>query len=85
MLGGLYGSAHAGSQGDDSCFICAIELEAEKMGIGEYEYVPDSKPIWSAVLKSAPKVARISDGQFTISPLNRVVMEKIYDSKNLQA
>jgi len=85
VLGGLYGSAHAGYPEDDSCFICAVELEAESMGIGGYSYVPDSKPIWSAVLKSAPKVARISDGQFTISPLNRVVMEKIYDSKNVQA
>lgn len=85
VLGGLYGSAHAGYPEDDSCFICAVELEAESMGIGGYNYVPDSKPIWSAVLKSAPKVARISDGQFTISPLNRVVMEKIYDSKNVQA
>ena len=85
VLGGLYGSAHAGFPEDDTCFICAIEMEAEEMGIGKYDYVPDSKPIWSAVLKSAPKVARINDGQFTISPLNRVVMEKIYDSKNLQA
>lgn len=85
VLGGLYGSAYAGYPGDTSCFICAIELEAERLSIGEAEYVPDAKPIWSAVLKSAPKVARISDWQFTISPLNRVVMEKIYDSKNLQA
>ena len=85
VLGGLYGSAHAGIPDDDSCFICAVELEAERMDIGMHSYVPESKPIWSAVLKSAPKVARISDGQFTISPLNRVVMEKIYDSKNVQA
>lgn len=85
VLGGLYGSAHAGYPEDDSCFICAIEMEAEKMGIGSFDYEPDSKPIWSAVLKSAPKVARINEGKFTIGPLNRVVMEKIYDSKNLQA
>ncbi len=85
VLGGLYGSAHAGYPEDDSCFICAIEMEAEKMGIGSFNYEPDSKPIWSAVLKSAPKVARINEGKFTIGPLNRVVMEKIYDSKNLQA
>ncbi len=85
VLGGLYGSAHAGYPEDDSCFICAIEMEAEKMGIGSFNYEPDSKPIWSAVLKSAPKVARSNEGKCTIGPLNRVVMEKIYDSKNLQA
>ena len=85
VLGGLYGSAYAGFPDNDECFICAVEMEAEKMFIGEHSYIPDSKPIWSAVLKSAPKVARINEGEFTISPLNRVVMEKIYDSKNVQA
>ena len=85
VLGGLYGSACAGCGGDESAFICAIELEAESMQIADYKYVPETKPKWSAMLKSAPKVARISDEEFTISPLNRVVMEKIYDSKIVQA
>lgn len=85
VLGGLYGKAHAGAAGDESAFICSIEMEAEELMIGENRYVPESKPIWSAVLKSSPKVARICEGEITISPLNRVVMEKIYDSKKLQA
>ena len=85
VLGGLYGKAHAGVAGDESAFICSIEMEAEELMIGENRYVPESKPIWSAVLKSSPKVARISEGEITISPLNRVVMEKIYDFKKLQA
>ncbi len=84
VLGGLYGKAHAGSYGDASSFICAIEMEAEGLMIGEAEYVPDSTPVWSAVLKSSPKVARIVNDEITIGPLNRVVMEKIYESKKLQ-
>ncbi|MCR4792505.1 MAG: hypothetical protein K5871_07125 [Lachnospiraceae bacterium] len=85
ILGGLYGKAHAGASGDESAFVCAIELEAQELIIGEKKYEPETKPVWSAVLKSSPKVARISDGEITISPLNRVVMEKIYESKKLQA
>ena len=84
VLGGLYGKAHAGSYGDASSFICAIEMEAEGLMIGEAEYVPESAPVWSAVLKSSPKVARIVNDEITIGPLNRVVMEKIYESKKLQ-
>ncbi|MBP3755380.1 MAG: hypothetical protein J6I66_11030 [Lachnospiraceae bacterium] len=83
VLGGLYGSAYAGSSGDESTFVCAIEMEPESLFIGDKKYIPDSKPIWSAMLKPAPKVARVSDGELTIGPLNRVVMEKIYESKKL--
>lgn len=84
VLGGLYGSAYAGSSGDETAFVCAIEMEPESLIIGEHKYAPDSKPIWSAMLKPAPKVARICEGELTIGPLNRVVMEKIYESKKLQ-
>ncbi|MBP5555974.1 MAG: hypothetical protein J6X94_14030 [Lachnospiraceae bacterium] len=83
VLGGLYGSAYAGSNGDESAFVCAIEMEPENLIIGDKEYIPESKPIWSAKLKAAPKVARVADGELTIGPLNRVVMEKIYESKKL--
>ncbi|MBO7356346.1 MAG: hypothetical protein J6U50_06915 [Lachnospiraceae bacterium] len=85
VLGGLYGKAYAGSYGDASAFICAIEMEAEELMIGEFTYVPESKPVWSAVLKSSPKVARVVNDEITIGPLGRVVMEKIYESKKLQA
>ncbi len=84
VLGGLYGTAHAGSAGDASSFICAIEMEPLELRIADLKYEPDSKPIWSAVLKSAPKVARIVEKEITIGPLNRVVMEKIYELKKLQ-
>jgi len=83
VLGGLYGSAYAGSAGDETSFVCAIEMEPESLIIGDKKYTPDSKPIWSAMLKPAPKVARVCDGELTIGPLNRVVMEKIYESKKL--
>ncbi len=83
VLGGLYGSAYAGSAGDESAFVCAIEMEPESLLIGDKKYAPDTKPIWSAMLKPAPKVARVCDGELTIGPLNRVVMEKIYESKKL--
>lgn len=85
VLGGLYGSAHAGAGDDESAFICAIELAAECLSIGDKVLIPDSKPKWSAVLKSAPKIVRLNEGEITISPLNRVVMEKIYESKKIQA
>ena len=83
VLGGLYGSAYAGSSGDETSFVCAIEMEPESLFIADKEYTPDSKPKWSAMLKPAPKVARVTDGELTIGPLNRVVMEKIYESKKL--
>ena len=83
VLGGLYGSAYAGSAGDETSFVCAIEMEPECLIIGDKKYVPENKPIWSAMLKPAPKVARICDGELTIGPLNRVIMEKIYESKKL--
>lgn len=85
VLGGLYGKASAGSYGEDSAFICAIEMEAEGLAIGEFGYAPETEPVWSAVLKSSPKVARVVNGEITIGPLSRVVMEKIYESKKLQA
>lgn len=38
VLGRLYGDAYAGAAGDDRCQITALEMEPEKLRIGDFKY-----------------------------------------------
>ena len=38
ILGGLYGEAYAGESGREDCYIVALEMEPERLKIGDFKY-----------------------------------------------
>ena len=70
VLGGLYGQAYAGGNGEDGHFVVALEMSPEKLKIGDFKYKTSEKQSkWSIKPKVQPKIAYVKDG--------RVVMEAI--------
>ncbi|MFO7917377.1 MAG: septum site-determining protein MinC [Anaerolineae bacterium] len=67
VWGGLYGIAHAGSMGDTSAIICALEMFPLQLRIADYiarpeENPPDKNPY--------PEIARARDGRIVVERWN---------------
>ncbi len=70
VLGGLYGQAYAGGNGEEGHFVVALEMSPEKLKIGDFKYKTSEKQSkWSIKPKIQPKIAYVKDG--------RVIMEAI--------
>lgn len=69
ILGGLYGEAYAGGNGESNHFIVALEMSPEKLKIGDFKYRNTQKPKWSIKPKVQPKIAFVRE--------NKVVMENL--------
>jgi len=60
ILGTLYGHAHAGLNGNDSCFVVALDMKPSKIEIGEYVIKEFEKTsLWKS--KQVPKIAYVED------------------------
>ena len=43
IIGGLYGEAYAGADGEEGHFVVALEMSPEKLKIGDVKYEPAKK------------------------------------------
>lgn len=71
ILGGLYGYAYAGYGNDESHFVFANEMAAQKLSIGKIVFYPKKKPIWSIRPKYLPKLAFVKDGIIVVENCSR--------------
>lgn len=69
ILGGLYGEAYAGGNGNPGHFVVALEMSPEKLKIGDFKYRNSQKPKWSIKPKVQPKIAYVQE--------NKVIMENL--------
>lgn len=70
ILGGLFGRAYAGGNGNEGHFVVALEMAPEKLKIGDFKYKNNDKQMkWPIKPKVQPKIAYVKN--------NRVVMEPI--------
>lgn len=68
IVGGLYGTAHAGMRGDHSSFISAITMRPKKMQIGKIEArIPHVYQEDSSI--QGPKIAVVDGHRIYIDPL----------------
>jgi septum site-determining protein MinC len=63
VWGRLRGVVHAGAQGDENAFVCALELAPTQLRIASEIAISPKKQT-----KSQPEVARLQDGQLTADP-----------------
>lgn len=76
VLGGLYGDAYAGGNGQPGAFIAALEMEPENLKIGDFNYIPVTKQSrWGIRPKIQPKIAYMKNNKMIIETLTKDLLE----------
>lgn len=72
ILGGLYGEAYAGGNGDSSAYVVALEMEPERLKIGDFKYkTNDRRSKWSIRPKVQPKIAYVKNNSIVLEALTK--------------
>ena len=78
ILGGLYGQAYAGGNGEDGHFVVALEMSPEKLKIGDFKYKTSEKQSkWSIKPKIQPKIAYVKDARVIIEPITKELLSDL--------
>lgn len=78
VLGGLYGQAYAGGNGEDGHFVVALEMSPEKLKIGDFKYKTSEKQSkWSIKPKIQPKIAYVKDARVYIEPITKELLNDL--------
>ncbi len=72
VLGGLYGEAYAGGNGQDNAYVVALEMEPERLKIGDFKYKANEKSSkWGIKPKVQPKIAYVKNSKIVFEPLTK--------------
>lgn len=72
ILGGLYGEAYAGGNGGEGAFVAALEMEPERIRIGDFKYKAHTKQSkWGIRPKVQPKIAIVKNERIVFEPLTK--------------
>lgn len=78
VLGGLYGQAYAGGNGEEGHFVVALEMSPEKLKIGDFKYKTSEKQSkWSIKPKVQPKIAYVEDARVIIEPITKELLNDL--------
>lgn len=78
ILGGLFGQAYAGGNGEDGHFVVALEMSPEKLKIGDFKYKTSEKQgKWSIKPKIQPKIAYVVDGRVIMEPITKELLNNL--------
>lgn len=78
VLGGLFGQAYAGGNGEDGHFVVALEMSPEKLKIGDFKYKTSEKQSkWSIKPKIQPKIAYVNDARVKIEPITKELLNDL--------
>ena len=72
ILGGMYGEAYAGGNGQPDAFVAALEMEPERLKIGDFKYKTAAKQSkWGIRPKVQPKIAYVKNGKIIFEMLTK--------------
>ncbi len=74
VLGGLYGEAYAGDDGREDAYVIALEMEPERLKIGDFKYKPKEKAKWGIRPKVQPKIAYVKNERIVAEPLTKELL-----------
>ena len=78
VLGGLYGKAYAGGNGNKDHYVAALEMSPEKLKIGDFKYKAKEKTSkWSIRPKVQPKIAYVKDKKVIIDSLTKELLSEL--------
>lgn len=76
VLGGLYGEAYAGENGQPGAFVAALEMEPERIKIGDFKYKTTGKQSkWSIRPKAQPRIAYVKNDKIIFEALTKDLPE----------
>ncbi len=78
VLGGLYGEAYAGGNGDMRHYVAALEMSPEKLKIGDFKYISKEKTSkWSIKPKVQPKIAYVKNNKIVMDSLTKELLGEL--------
>ncbi len=78
VLGGLYGQAYGGGNGEEGHFVAALEMSPEKLKIGDFKYkISEKQSKWSIRPKIQPKIAFVKDARVIIEPITKELLSDL--------
>ena len=78
VLGSLFGEAYAGLDGNSGHFIAALEMNPERLRIGDIRLKKKlSKHFWPDSNKKMPKIAVAQDDEINLQPITKELLGKI--------
>ena len=75
VLGGLYGQAYAGGDGQEGAYVVALEMTPERLKIGDFKYKNNTKHKWGIRPKVQPKIAYVKNKRVVIEPLTKELLD----------
>lgn len=76
VLGGLYGEAYAGGNGQGNSYVVALEMEPERLKIGDFKYkYGGRKPRWGIRPKIQPKIAYVKNDRIVFDGLTKELLD----------
>ena len=75
IIGGLFGQAFAGGNGDPGHYVIALEMSPEKLKIGDFKYKTSEKQSkWPIKPKIQSKIAYVIDGRVMMEPITKELL-----------
>lgn len=76
ILGGLYGEAYAGTDSSENgAYIAALEMEPERLLIGDFKYKSSKQTKWGIRPKVQPKIAYVKNSKIVMEPLTKEILD----------
>ena len=77
ILGGLFGKAYAGGNGNEGHFVVALEMSPERLQIGDFKYKPTKQMKWSIKPKVQPKIAYVKENKVVMEPITKELLSDL--------
>lgn len=71
VIGGLYGEACAGMNGQEGAYVAALDFDPMKLRIGDFKYKSTKKASKGLFSKNAPKVAFVKNDKIVLENLTK--------------
>lgn len=75
VLGSLLGEAYAGAAGSNNHFVVALDMNPEKLRIGDLKYISQRTSKWGLKPKAVPKIAYNYNGEVLIASITKDLLE----------
>lgn len=77
ILGGLYGEAYAGGNGEDGHYVVALDMQPEKLKIGDVVYKNEKVSKWSIKPKFQGKIAYVKKGKVVTEVITKELLNEL--------
>lgn len=76
VLGSLLGEAYAGAAGNNNHFVVALDMNPQKLRIGDLKYKASQRTSkWALKPKAVPKIAYSYNGEVLVEPITKDLLE----------